>query len=170
MCSDCHDYNNKGVKHAKEDRVYQVLQSNGIVLESYDRMIQDTDTRCSKRRPDFVIDKGTYKIIVEVDENQHMSYACECEQTRMRQIYFDLGGQDLVFIRYNPDSYKDQYGKKKLTRDITRERALLDLLKCFDNVDSIEEQVRIYYMYYDGYSGTPERFSIDPYLTTYKTT
>lgn len=96
----------------------------------------------------MVVITGTNKIIVEVYENQHMSYACECEQTRMRQIYFDLGGQDLVFIRYNPDSYKDQYGKKKLTCDVTRERTLLDLLKCFD---SIEEQVRIYYMYYDGF-------------------
>jgi len=83
----------------------------------------------------------------------------------MRQLYFDLGGLNLVIIRYNPDSYTDQHGAKKNPRGPTREKALLDLLRCFDNVDEIDDHMRIYYMYYNGYSGQPERFIMDPYLT-----
>lgn len=44
-------------------------------------------------------------IIVECDENQHGSYACECELGRMITLFQDYGGMPVVFIRYNPDNY-----------------------------------------------------------------
>jgi hypothetical protein len=59
---------------------------------------------CSKRRPDILIDKGTHVVVVECDENQHQSTTCE--NKRMAQIFKDVG-VSVVFIRFNPDSYRD---------------------------------------------------------------
>lgn len=59
---------------------------------------------CSKRRPDILIDLFTHILIVEIDENQHVSI--DCENKRMLQIFKDLGNRPCVFIRFNPDGYK----------------------------------------------------------------
>lgn len=70
--------------------------------------------RCYQQRPDFVINFGLFAIIIECNENQHKSYACECEQSRIIAIFQDFGGMQIVFIRYNPDNYIDNMGIKKL--------------------------------------------------------
>ena len=75
-----------------------------------DRQIQDG---CSKRRPDLLIDMGTPVIIVEIDENKHDRYECECENKRMMEISQDLEHRPVVFIRFNPDGYID-YNKVKI--------------------------------------------------------
>jgi hypothetical protein len=75
-------------------------------IESYDRKIKGG---CSKKRPDFLIDLFTHCIIIEVDENQHFDYPCENE--RMMSIFQDLGNRPIIFIRFNPDKYKDKNGK-----------------------------------------------------------
>lgn len=49
---------------------------------------------------------GLYKIIVEIDEYQHSSYDIKCEMTRLFQIHQDLDGSSVLFIGFNPDSYK----------------------------------------------------------------
>jgi len=59
---------------------------------------------CSRRRPDLFIDLGSHCIIIEVDENQHRQY--ECEEKRMVDLYEDTGFRKMVFLRFNPDSYK----------------------------------------------------------------
>jgi hypothetical protein len=61
----------------------------------------------SKRRPDALIDRGNYCIIVEIDERQHRSsqYSKDGDD-RMTDILSDLKGRQLVLIRFNPDSYK----------------------------------------------------------------
>jgi hypothetical protein len=61
---------------------------------------------CSKRRPDKLLDLGTHIIIVEVDENKHNSYDTTCENKRLMELSQDLGFRPIVFIRFNPDSYK----------------------------------------------------------------
>jgi hypothetical protein len=67
---------------------------------------------CSRRRPDIRVDLGTHNIIIEVDENQHEEYDCSCENKRIMEIFQDLGGRNLVFIRFNPDDYIDINNKK----------------------------------------------------------
>jgi len=67
---------------------------------------------CSKRRPDLLLDLGYQIIIVEVDENKHDSYDCSCENKRLMEISKDLNHRGIVFIRFNPDSYIDNTGKK----------------------------------------------------------
>jgi hypothetical protein len=67
-----------------------------------DKKIQDG---CSRRRPDLLLDLGYQVIIVEVDENQHESYDCSCENKRLMILSQDVGHRPLVFIRFNPDNY-----------------------------------------------------------------
>lgn len=66
---------------------------------------------CSRRRPDILLDFGDQVIIVEVDENQHKQYETTCENKRLMQLSQDIDHRPLVFIRFNPDSYKDNNDK-----------------------------------------------------------
>ena len=61
---------------------------------------------CSRRRPDLLLDLRSHVIIVEVDENCHAAYDSACEIRRTEEISADLGGRPIVFIRFNPDQYK----------------------------------------------------------------
>jgi len=74
----------------------------------YDKRIQDG---CSRRRPDMFLDMGDCIIIVEIDENQHEDYECSCENKRLMEISQDIGHRPIIFIRFNPDDYKDESGK-----------------------------------------------------------
>lgn len=75
-----------------------------------DQVIKDG---CSKRRPDVLIDLGYQIIIVEIDENQHKNYDCSCNNKRIMEISQDNNHRPVIFIRFNPDSYK--VGKNKMT-------------------------------------------------------
>ena len=74
-----------------------------------DRVI---DTSCVKRRPDRVYDCGSYFLIVEIDENQHIDYNSSCENKRLMEISQDLQHRPIVFIRFNPDGYIDENNDK----------------------------------------------------------
>lgn len=75
-------------------------------LEKYtwitDKKIQDG---CSRRRPDLLLDLGYQIIVVEIDENQHESYDCSCENKRLMELSQDVNHRPLIFIRFNPDDY-----------------------------------------------------------------
>ena len=72
-----------------------------------DKRVQDG---CSKRRPDLLLDMGTHIIIIEVDENKHSNYDCSCENKRLMELSQDLQHRPIVFIRFNPDAYKNEEG------------------------------------------------------------
>jgi len=63
-------------------------------------------------RPDNLLVLPKYNIVVETDENQHSSYNDEEESHRMKQIHKDLGCKNIVFIRFNPDSYINVKGER----------------------------------------------------------
>ena len=65
---------------------------------------------CSKRRPDLLLDLVYQIVIIEVDENQHIDYDCSCENKRIMELSQDLGHRPIIFIRFNPDDYKE-HGK-----------------------------------------------------------
>jgi len=67
-----------------------------------DKQIQDG---CSRKRPDLLLDLGYQVIVVEIDENQHESYDCSCENKRLMLLSQDVGHRPMVFIRFNPDDY-----------------------------------------------------------------
>jgi len=67
-----------------------------------DKKIQDG---CSLKRPDLFLDLGYQVIIIEIDENQHKSYDCSCQNKRIMELSQDVGHRPIVFIRFNPDAY-----------------------------------------------------------------
>jgi hypothetical protein len=85
------------------------------VLEQFPDFTWVTDKRiqdgCSKKRPDLLLDLGYQVIVVEIDENQHESYDCSCENKRLMLLSQDLGHRPMVFIRFNPDDYITGDGK-----------------------------------------------------------
>ena len=68
----------------------------------WNRRIQDG---CSRRQPDLILDLGFQVVIIEVDENQHRN-GYSCENKRVMELSLDVGHRPIVFIRFNPDSYK----------------------------------------------------------------
>jgi len=66
---------------------------------------------CSKRRPDLLLDYGSNAIIVEIDEYQHKDYDSTCENKRIMELSQDLQHKPITFIRFNPDSYKNNDNK-----------------------------------------------------------
>jgi hypothetical protein len=166
-CDDCLEWNNPNIRKAKELKIKALFDQSGFEYLSHDKVPKGG---CHKKRPDFVFDYLWFKVIVEVDENQHASYdckcnkekydfsythSCECELKRMIAIHQDIG-QNLIFIRYNPDTYKDNLGKKIISNNLnSREKILLDLLSNLKN-DSIKKAYShkglvVYYLFYDGF-------------------
>ena len=68
---------------------------------------------CSRRRPDLLLDLGYQIIIIEIDENQHVDYDCSCENKRIMELSQDLGHRPIIFIRFNPDDYRE--GENRIT-------------------------------------------------------
>ena len=66
---------------------------------------------CSKRRPDMLLDLGYQVLIIEIDENQHTSYDCSCDNKRIMELSQDVNHRPIIFIRFNPDMYYNN-GKK----------------------------------------------------------
>ena len=140
----------------KEKRVKELLEHHGINYESWDKIIPNS---CgSSFRPDFVIHTPFYKIVVEVDENQHRTYTDNCEYPRMVQLMLDSGFQQLLIIRYNPDAYYDVNGVKSPVLLKHRERTLIETIKKYMTpVEPLRDVgVSIIYLYYDDFNGTPE--------------
>ena len=67
---------------------------------------------CSMRRPDLLVDMGSHIIIIEIDENRHNTESYSCENKRICQIWNDVGERNIIFIRFNPDSYTNSEGVK----------------------------------------------------------
>ena len=66
---------------------------------------------CSARRPDCLLDLGDQVIICEIDETQHNSYDCSCENKRLMELSQDIQHRPLILIRFNPDGYKNEKGE-----------------------------------------------------------
>lgn len=112
-CAECHFKLNP---HDPRIRNYKTKEHAFVIpiQKIYPEMILDKAVvgGCSRRRPDGHIECLTHSVIIEVDEDQHMGYTSICENRRMMHLYTDLGNRPIVFIRINPDSYKN--GKKRV--------------------------------------------------------
>ena len=60
---------------------------------------------CSKKRPDVSIDFGSHYLMIEIDENRHVNNSRE--EKRMVELYEDVGFRKIIFLRFNPDRYKE---------------------------------------------------------------
>jgi hypothetical protein len=168
MCAGCKDYESPKIVHAKEIRIAKVLAAAGIETTQEDAPVE---WGCSRKRPDFLIEAPLgFVIVLEVDENQHSSYARECEMARMGQISQDLGGLPVIFVRYNPDTYTDSLGAKVRggTQNPGREAHLLDFLRRLLRKKVLPPPVSVYYLYYDEYDvhRGPQGLALDFYEFT----
>src|SRR3989344_3049686 len=154
-CSTCTD---TIVRHRKEDAVYEFLRyaeprqegsAPRWTLESRDSRVQG---ECSSRyRPDFVLDRaGVFKIVVEVDEQQHSSYPEACECKRMRQIFEDFAGLPVIFVRFNPDVFVDTAGVRQAVAQKARLRCLGKVLHGLRNTEMLPGLLCMKQLFYDG--------------------
>ena len=73
----------------------------------------------TKRRIDLRKLINSTMLCIEVDENQHKYYDAQDEEDRYDNLFMDFSGK-YIFIRYNPDPYKDRTGKKRSPQIKTR--------------------------------------------------
>ena len=97
----------RNYKTKEKDVVDRITQSFTNFTWVADKKVKDG---CSLRRPDLLLDMGSYIIIVEVDENKHTDYDCSCENKRLMELSQDLQHRPIIFIRFNPDDYTNQDG------------------------------------------------------------
>jgi len=107
-----------------EDRVEEILRTHfpSIVFlrdVSIDRIPGiDISRVFHKYRPDFVANIGTVEtpqlLIIECDENQHLTYDITNETMRECMIHHILSGIPTIMIRFNPCMYK-KTGQTKRT-------------------------------------------------------
>ncbi|MAE21864.1 MAG: hypothetical protein CMK92_05475 [Pseudomonas sp.] len=166
-CPGCQSYLATGATKKtirKEIAIKYILEENKIDF-IHDKIV---DGGCSRHRPDFVISTSWGVIILEIDEFQHKrkNYSCSCEITRMKKLFHDQGVSHLLFIRYNPDTYKVCLGTKKFTT-IDRQNYLIRYIN--EQIDKFADfapdfNLACSYLFFDGFTPTqPPMDVMDPY-------
>ncbi|QIG60104.1 hypothetical protein [Dishui Lake large algae virus 1] len=120
----------------------------------HDTPIYTANCNCShRRRIDFRMLIGNTMLAVEVDENQHSSYDKQDEEIRYDDLYMVFSGK-WIFVRFNPDGYRDHKGNRKNYKLKTRLPVLLqEIDKHIRRIEKEEnkEYLEIHKLYYDGY-------------------
>jgi hypothetical protein len=154
----------------KENRVLKLLRENFGEPTEYNKRIPtdcgdktEKGYRLEEKEICYEIN-NTHKIFIEVDEHQHKSYCELGEINRMKNLFFGEGSdQPIVFIRYNPDSFLEQNGKKGKITQKEREQQLLAWFKKVAN-EPPSSLLTVIYLFYDKIKSEP--YSIDLYSET----
>jgi hypothetical protein len=119
----------------------------------HDKPLWYNETACdctTKRRIDHrKLINGTL-LCIETDENQHKSYSKQDEEARYHDLFMAYGGK-FIFIRFNPDKYKDENGKSSnpmlFNRLIVLEEEINKQIKRIENDENIDllEVIELYY-------------------------
>lgn len=162
-CARCRNVNlREQFEKSRELRIKTVLEARGFLIESHDKIV---DGACSQKRPDFVIGNGLFKIVIEVDEGQHKHIPDTCDLIRMAILHQDFG-ENVVFIRYNPDTYTNRSGKevKGFKENQKREKRLVALIRqLLRRKKPLEYNLAAYYLFFDGDNGTDILIDLDYY-------
>ncbi len=166
LCQFCEPNAVKRYTKRAEDRVDRLLKAHNLRYVSHDKPVE---MKCGKDRPDFLFECVTtvdpllntsstdiptvsmHYVVLEVDEDQHKSYACDCEQTRMINITQSCGGLRTFWIRYNPDSFTLPNGTKSTITDHTREQHLIEWIK-YAMKRPPKALAEVVHLFYDGYN------------------
>ncbi len=153
FCGNCHNFVVKRQHLAKQRAVFDFLEAHNQQAEQKDRRIDNGS--CGNERPDWIcqIAKDAQHIVVlEIDEDQHKSNQCSCEITRMINISQSIG-MPTLFIRYNPDSYRDKNDKPVKISDTKRREILLKWITHAHTLPPISsgDFLRVVYLFYDGF-------------------
>lgn len=151
ICAVCGNYRVKIVRHHKEHDLKRFLSEHNILFV-HDK---HTHSNGSAHRPDFLIDSGFGKIILECDEFQHKNKYYTKEYDRMKTIYNDVQlikiNSEVLFIRYNPDNYEG------LQCELNAKLEYLHfLLLHFIKLEKLNTKLGVIYLFYDGYDGNPQ--------------
>ncbi len=105
----------------------------------------------SKRRIDLRKLINNTMLCIEIDENQHKNYIKFDEEYRYDDLFMDFSGK-YIFIRYNPDQYKDKDKKNKNPLFITRmnylKKTINDQIEKINNYKN-NDIIEIIHLYYD---------------------
>jgi hypothetical protein len=155
QCGDCDKFFNQSKPVKKKELIIKGFLAHHGIQFTHDRVLEDA---CGNReRPDFVIDRGTFLIIVEVDEDQHSTYQCartcvcpdpwhrhcKCQQARMVELT-QLAQRPCVWLRYNPDKYN---GPKMSAAK--RQEDLLRHIKYYQAKETLDKEMEVVYLFYD---------------------
>jgi len=133
----------------KQDKIFDFIVSSYDDVEiQYDKQLPDQ--RCSRARPDALFITEHRKLIVECDENSHKAERYSCEEQRMSELASAGDILPTVFIRFNPDIYRNTKGTKQ---QISLEDRLETLKNEIDYwLDINTEQayhITVVYLFYD---------------------
>ena len=153
-----------------EERILHFLKTHYLLPNEYSIKI---DFACGGKHSEVKeigYDFKTHKVYIEVDENQHKSYCDMGEFNRMKNIYFNEGGIPTVFIRYNPNKYKDIRCKKKRKLTVNmytqsqKEEKLLKWIKYYETFSNVPYNLSVHYLFYDNHNHIGNTlFEIPPY-------
>ena len=147
-CDACTGFQVKKWTKKKEKAILALLTAHDIPF--------DTQVHINTRYPDVLIECDKWSIILEVDERQHRgsSYNCSCEQIRMLQMFNHprFIEKKLMIIRYNPDGYEDENGKKhRMT--VSRQQQLIKTIHHYRQTEPVHN-LSVLYLFYDGSDDT----------------
>jgi hypothetical protein len=149
FCSYCNP-NPTVHQHTKELEIKQLLIKT-IPDQKFihDQRIIDSTKFADYRkyRPDFIFDRGTHYIVLEVDEKQHGRIKPECEQNREYKIAMIIG-LPCIFIRYNPDTYRHKGVICNLESKF-RHELLIQTLKEYLNKECPITFIHTHYLFYN---------------------
>ena len=132
---------------------------------TYDAVPEDI-TACKDRyRPDFMWDMDSYVVVLEVDEEQHRTYAEFCDCARMINL-LHMFGRPTFFLRFNPDGYVPCEGRPSASSsEWGLKRRLKTLQEWLTNsLDSQPEGIGgVLRLFFDGFAG-PDSLHWEPLL------
>jgi len=120
----------------------------------HDKPLYTGNCDCThRRRIDHRKLIGNTMLATETDENQHIYYDKKDEEARYNDLNMIYSGK-WIFIRFNPDKYKDKNGKSKNPMLSTRlpilQKEIEKQIKRIENDEN--KELEIIHLYYDGYN------------------
>jgi hypothetical protein len=110
----------------------------------------------TKRRIDHRKLINNTLLCIETDENQHKNYSKDDEEARYHDLFMAFGGK-FIFIRFNPDKYKDINGKSLNPMLVNRlpklENEINKQIKRIENNENTE-LLEVVELYYDKFAPT----------------
>ena len=121
----------------------------------HDKSLWTGNCECvNRRRIDHRLLIGNTLLCIETDENQHKTYNVNDEEIRYDDLYMLHSGK-FIFIRFNPDKYKNENGKTVNPMLYTRLPVLqMEIENQIQRINQEDnnELLEIVKLYYDNYN------------------
>jgi hypothetical protein len=136
---------------SKEIKTKNYLSENGHADFIHNKALYIGDCRNQRRIDLYKYIDNTHILCVEVDEYQHRGYCPNDEEQRYHDLY--KLGYHMIFIRFNPDEYRDKHNKIIKTKLEDRLPRLVEeinnIINNIDKYSSLDQYLYIKYLYYN---------------------